>query len=72
MWGKMVVGKIDEYVEVFTLVVTLRNIEDHSIWAFAGVYGPNWLILIRIEGFFGMSWLVCSVGGTCLGVLGVI
>jgi len=30
------------------------------------------LILIEIEGFFGMSWLACSIGGTCLGVLGVI
>jgi hypothetical protein len=30
------------------------------------------LILIAIEGLFGMSWLVCLVGGTCLGVLGAI
>jgi hypothetical protein len=30
------------------------------------------LILIGIESFFGMSWLVCSFGRTCLGALGVI
>jgi membrane-associated phospholipid phosphatase len=30
------------------------------------------LILMGIEGFFGMNWLVCLVGGTCLGALGVI
>jgi uncharacterized membrane protein (UPF0136 family) len=30
------------------------------------------LILIGIKGFFGMSWLVCLVSGTCLGVLWVI
>jgi hypothetical protein len=30
------------------------------------------LILIGIEGFFGLSWLVCSVGGTYLGALRVI
>ncbi len=29
------------------------------------------LILIGIEGYFGMSCLVFSVGGTCLVVLGV-
>lgn len=37
-------------------------------------YGPLQvfiaLIQIGIEGFYGMSWLACSVGGTCLGVLG--
>jgi hypothetical protein len=30
------------------------------------------LILIGIEGFFGISWLICLVGGTWLGVLGAI
>ena len=28
-------------------------------------------ILIGLESFFGLRWLVCSAGGTCLGVLGV-
>jgi hypothetical protein len=28
------------------------------------------LILIEIEGSFGMSWLVCLVGGICLGTSG--
>jgi hypothetical protein len=30
------------------------------------------LIRIGIEGFYGMNWLACSVGETCLGVLGRI
>jgi hypothetical protein len=30
------------------------------------------LILIGIEGLFGMNWLVCLAGGTCLVVLRVI
>jgi hypothetical protein len=27
------------------------------------------LMPIVIEGFYGMNWLVCLVGGTCLGAL---
>lgn len=30
------------------------------------------LILIGIEGFYGMNWLACIVVGTCLGVFEVI
>jgi hypothetical protein len=30
------------------------------------------LIFMGIEGSFGMTWLVCLVGRTCLGALGVM
>jgi hypothetical protein len=36
MLDKRVVEKIDECAGEFTLAVTFRNIEDHSIWAFVG------------------------------------
>jgi hypothetical protein len=52
VWDRRVVEKIDEWVGEFTLAVTFRNVEDHFTWAFAGSMA---LILIRIEGFFGMS-----------------
>jgi hypothetical protein len=64
MWDKRVVEKIDEFVGDFTLVVTFRNVVDHSIWAFLRVSMA--LILIGIEGFFRMSWLVWSIGGNAL------
>jgi hypothetical protein len=68
-WNRRVVEKIDECVGEFSLAISFRNIEDYSTWAFAGAYGPN---ADDIEGLCGMSWLVCSVGGACLGVLGMI
>jgi hypothetical protein len=71
MWDKKVVEKIDECVGgVYTMAVTFRNVEDHFTWAFAG--GSMALILIGIEDCFGTRWLICLVGGTCLGALWVI
>jgi hypothetical protein len=64
-----VVEEIDECVGKFTLAVTFKNVE---------IISPGLLrvfmtlILIWIKGFFGMSWLVCLVGGPCLSALGVI
>jgi hypothetical protein len=34
MWDRRVVGE-------FALIVSFRNVEDLSSWAFAGVYNPN-------------------------------
>lgn len=36
-----VVKKIDECVGEFIVTATFRNVDDHSTWAFMGVYGPN-------------------------------
>jgi hypothetical protein len=38
-------------------------------WAFAGVYGPNFDRDIRL---LWKELACCSVGGTCLGALGMI
>ena len=41
MWGNRVVEKVEECVGDYSLVVTFRNVVDRAVWAFAGVYGPN-------------------------------
>jgi exonuclease III len=41
LWDRRVVEKINECVGVFSVAVTFRNVKDHFIWAFAGVYDPN-------------------------------
>lgn len=33
--------KVDECAGEYTLAVSFRNVDDHSTWAFASVYGPN-------------------------------
>jgi hypothetical protein len=50
-------------VEEFILVVTFTNVEDQITWLLRASMD---LILIGIEGFFWMSWLVCSTGGICV------
>jgi hypothetical protein len=45
---------------------TLKIIPSGLLWVSMA------LILIGKEGFFGISWLVCSIDGTCLCVLGLI
>jgi exonuclease III len=41
MWDNRVVEKVEECVGVYTMFVTFKNVVDLSVWAFAGVYGPN-------------------------------
>jgi hypothetical protein len=41
MWDMRVVEKVDECMGMYTLAVSLRNVEDNFLWAFRGVYGPN-------------------------------
>jgi hypothetical protein len=41
LWDKRVLEKIEDCYGVYSLAVKFRLIEDNSIWAFAGVYGPN-------------------------------
>jgi len=40
MWNRRVVEKIDECVGEFIIACSIRNVEDHFTWAFAGVC-PN-------------------------------
>lgn len=54
------------YIGDYTLAVSFRNIEDCSIWAFAGVYGPNhasdrrilWDELAGIMSWWNMLWCI--------------
>ncbi|XP_059436099.1 uncharacterized protein LOC132169027 [Corylus avellana] len=41
MWATRVVEKIDVCIGEFTIAVSFKNVVDLSVWAFAGVYGPN-------------------------------
>uniref|UniRef100_A0A2N9EHM0 Reverse transcriptase domain-containing protein n=1 Tax=Fagus sylvatica TaxID=28930 RepID=A0A2N9EHM0_FAGSY len=41
MWDKRVVEKVEEVVGRFSISVTFQNVEDQFVWAFSGVYGPN-------------------------------
>ena len=41
MWDNRVVEKVEECVGDYTLAVSFRDVVDHSVWAFAGIYGPN-------------------------------
>jgi hypothetical protein len=62
-------GLLSYYLCAGRVTVDFKNVDDHFIWAFAVSMD---LILIGIEYFYGMSWLVCLVGGTCCGALGEI
>ena len=41
MWDKRVVEKVEEVVGRFSISVTFQNVEDQFVWAFSGVYRPN-------------------------------
>ena len=41
MWDRRMVEKIDEAVGRFSISCTFKNVVDHFVWAFTGVYGPN-------------------------------
>jgi hypothetical protein len=65
----MVAEKVAEYVGVYSLVVSFRNVADHTT---SPLQVFMVLILLGIEAFYGMNWLACSVDGICLGTLKVI
>jgi hypothetical protein len=61
-----VVEKIEDCYGVYSLAVKFRLIEDNSIWAFAGVYGPNhardrrilWDELAGMMSWWNMLWCI--------------
>jgi hypothetical protein len=66
LWDKRVVEKIEDCYGVYSLAVKFRFIEDNSIWAFAGVYGPNhardrrilWDELAGLMSWWNMPWCI--------------
>ena len=66
LWDKRVVEKIKDCFGVYSLAVKFRLIEDNSIWAFAGVYGPNhardrrilWDELAGLMSWWNMLWCI--------------
>jgi hypothetical protein len=66
-----VVEKIENCIGVYSLVVKFRSIEDDSIWAFAGVCGPNhardrrilWEELAGLMSWWNLPW---CIGGTSM------
>jgi hypothetical protein len=69
VWNRRVVEKIEECVEVFIELVRLE-ISMIILNRHLRVFMVQ--ILIWIEGFYGINWLVCLVSGTCHGALGKI
>ncbi|KAL4638233.1 hypothetical protein ACB092_03G133300 [Castanea dentata] len=41
MWDNRVVEKLEEAVGRFSVSCKFKNVVDHFVWAFTGVYGPN-------------------------------
>ena len=69
LWDKRVVEKIEDCIGVYSLAMKFRSIEDNSIWAVAGVYGPNnvrdrrtlWEELAGLMSWWYLPW--CIGGG---------
>jgi hypothetical protein len=66
LWDKRVVEKIEDCFGVYSLAVKFRFIEDNTLWAFAGVYGPNhardrrilWDELAGLMSWWIMPWCI--------------
>lgn len=64
-WDKRLV-KVYECVGDYTLAVSFKNIVHHSIWALAGVYGPNssrdrrllWDELVGLRCWWNLPWRI--------------
>jgi hypothetical protein len=64
MWDSRVVEKLEDAVEYFFVSCKFRNVEDHNIWMFSGVYGPNvdndrglmWDELAGIRSWWDVPW----------------
>ena len=60
------VEKVDVCVRAYTLAVSFKNVVDLSIWAFAGVYGPNrekdrrllWDELASVLSWWNLPWCI--------------
>ena len=68
MWNSRVVEKIEGAVGYFSVSCKFKNVEDHQVWMFTGVYGPNINSDRRLmwDEFVGIrSWwdVPCCLGG---------
>jgi len=66
MWDMRVVEKVKECVGEYTLLVLLGMLKINLLELLL-VFMV--LIMIVMEGSYGMRWLGYSIGGTCLGAL---
>jgi hypothetical protein len=41
IWDRWVVEKVEEAVDQFSVSCKFKKVEDHFVWVFSGVYGPN-------------------------------
>ena len=41
VWDRRMVEKIDKAVGRFFVSCKFKNVVDHFVWGFTGVYGPN-------------------------------
>jgi len=64
MWDGRVVEKIEECVGEFLIADSFKNVKENFLRLLQVFMA---LMPIVIEGFYGINWLVCLVGGTCLG-----
>ena len=66
MWDNRVVNKVEEAVGHFSVSCKFKNVVDHFVWAFTGVYGPNsakdksffWEELSGVCSWWDVPWCV--------------
>ena len=66
MWDNRVVDKVEEAVGRFSVSCKFKNVVDHFVWAFTGVYGPNsdrdrsflWEELAGLRSWWDVPWCV--------------
>jgi hypothetical protein len=63
MWDGRVVEKIEECVGEFLIADSFKNVKEN----FLRLLQVLMALMPIVIGFYGMNWLVCLVGGTCLG-----
>ena len=64
MWDSRVVEKLEDAVAYFSVSCKFKNVEDHNVWMFLGVYGPNvesnrglmWDELVGIRSWWNVPW----------------
>ena len=66
MWDRRIVEKIDEAGGRFSVSCKFKNVEDHFVWAFTSVYGPDsdrdrqllWEELAGIHSWWNVPWCI--------------
>ena len=66
MWDKRLVEKVEDAVGLYSVSCKFKNIVDHKVWMFTGVYGPNvdrersnmWEELAGVRSWWGVPWCV--------------